>query len=138
MKPEAVALRFVEAINSRDADRLADVMTDDHVYVDSDGSEHSGRAEMRRGWTGYYEMVPDFRIYVEQICASGNVVGMFGTAEGTFADQGVLKPENHWHVPTAWRAVIEGDLVARWQLYVNPVPMLDIHRRITGSGIESA
>jgi uncharacterized protein (TIGR02246 family) len=133
MDSKAVALRFVEAINSGNADRLATLMTEDHTFVDSDGSEHPGRDEMRLGWRGYYEMVPDFEIQVEDIFVSGNVVGMFGTAEGTFVENGVLSAENHWHVPAAWRAVVDGDLVARWQLYVNPAAMLEITGRISDS-----
>ena len=133
MESESVALKFVEAINSRNAETLAEWMTEDHTFVDSDGSEHSGREEMRAGWAGYYEMVPDFRIYVTDIFASGSVVGLFGTAEGTFPDDGELKRENHWRVPAAWRAVISGDLVSRWQLYVNPEPMAAIFDRISES-----
>jgi uncharacterized protein (TIGR02246 family) len=133
MQSEAVALKFVEAINSRSAERLAELMTEDHTFVDCDGSEHPGREEMRVGWEGYYEMVPDFEIHVEDVLASGDVVGIFGTAEGTFSDNGVLKPENHWHVVAAWRAIIAGDLVSRWQLYVDPRPMAEILERISES-----
>ncbi len=133
MKPEAVALQFVAAINSGDVDRLANLMTEDHTFVDSDGSEHPGREGMRVGWRDYYEIVPDFQIRVTDIFAAGPVVGLFGTAEGTFPEDGTLKRENHWRVPAAWRAVISGDLVSRWQLYVNPESMAAIFNRVSES-----
>ena len=130
MTPIEVARVFVEAINSGDADRLADLMTEDHTFVDSDGSEHSGRYDMRRGWADYYSMVPDFRIRVQHEASGDDVVALFGVAEGTFADKGELKPENHWRVPAAWRVVVDGDKVAVWHLYVDPTPMVEIYGRV--------
>ncbi len=66
MEPLKVALTFVEAINSGRAGELAALMTADHVFVDSDGTEVSGRERMREGWESYFAMVPDFRIEVER------------------------------------------------------------------------
>ena len=128
-----VAYAFVKAINSGDADRLSELMTENHVFVDSDGSEHAGRDEMRRGWKGYFAMVPDFRIEVKDTFCRGETVVLLGFAHGTFIQDGALKPENRWMVPAAWRVVVEGDRVAIWQLYVNPTPMLEIVKRIEKS-----
>jgi uncharacterized protein (TIGR02246 family) len=125
-----VALAFVEAVNSGDADRLSDLMTEHHVFVDADGSEHAGREEMREGWRGYFAMVPDFRIDVEDTFARGETALMSGHASGTFVQDGVLKRENHWMVPAAWRVVVEDDRVAIWQLYVDPTPMIEIVKRM--------
>ena len=130
MTPTEVAYAFVDAINSGDPNRLALLMTDNHTFVDADGSEHSGREDMRLGWAHYYSMVPDFRIDVTHDSSRDNVVALFGFAEGTFVQEGVLKPENRWQVHAAWRVVVEGDRVAVWQLYVNPQPMIEILNRI--------
>lgn len=130
MTPIEVARAFVEAINSGDPDRLAGLMTEHHTFVDADGGEHSGREEMRRGWADYYSMVPDFHIRVQKALYGDGVVALFGLAEGTFADKGELKPENHWRVPAAWRVVVEGDKVAVWHLHVDPTPMVEIFNRI--------
>jgi uncharacterized protein (TIGR02246 family) len=124
-----VAHAFVEAINSGDADRLSDLMTDNHAFIDSDGSEHAGRERMREGWREYFAMVPDFQIEVEHTLVQGGTAALFGRARGTFVQDGTLKPENHWVVPAAWRVVVEGDRVAIWQLYVNPEPMMEILER---------
>jgi hypothetical protein len=105
-------------------------MTDDHRFVDSDGREQSGRDRVRRAWEQYFSMVPDFRIRVEHAFSEGRSVALFGVAEGTFLENGVLEPRNHWVVPAAWRVVIEDGRVAVWQLYVNPEPMVEICRRI--------
>lgn len=126
MEPLKVALTFVEAINSGRAGELAALMTADHVFVDSDGTEVSGRERMREGWESYFAMVPDFRIEVERTFAEGDTVVLLGRSSGTFAHEGRLDPANGWSAPAAWRAVVAGDRVARWQVYVNPQAMVEI------------
>jgi hypothetical protein len=133
MNPTETAHSFVEAINSGEPDRLLELMTENHTFIDADGGEHPGRDEMHRGWKQYFAMVPDFRIHVKDTMSRENTVALFGIAEGTFAQDGDLKPENHWVVPAAWRVVVENEKVAVWQLYVNPEPMLEILNRIDES-----
>jgi ketosteroid isomerase-like protein len=130
MTPTEIAYSFVEAINSGDPDRLSKLMTENHTFIDADGSEHSGREEMHRGWGKYFTMVPDFQIHVEDALSRDDTVALFGVAEGTFDQDGALKPENHWVVPAAWRVVVEDGRVAVWQLYVNPERMVEILNRI--------
>jgi hypothetical protein len=130
MMSTEVAHAFVEAINSGDADRLSKWMTEDHTFVDSDGSEHSGREAMRLGWKEHLSMIPDFKIHVKDTFSRDNTVALLGIAEGTFIQDGVLKPENHWTVPAAWRVIVEKERVALWQLYVNPERMVAIFNRI--------
>jgi ketosteroid isomerase-like protein len=126
---ESVARAFVEAINSGSPERLARLMTEDHVFVDSDGTEVRGRAVMADGWRDFFGLVPDYRITVKEIATAGRTVLLAGEAEGTFAGAGVLRAEDHWRVPAAWRAVVEGSRVAVWQVYVNPEPLARAFRR---------
>jgi len=42
-------LAFLDRINKRDADKLADLMTEDHIFVDSLGNTMQGREKMRVG-----------------------------------------------------------------------------------------
>jgi ketosteroid isomerase-like protein len=130
MKAEKVALAFVDAINAQQIEKMYALMTENHVFVDSDGGEYASREVMRTGWLDYFAMVPDFRIEVRETFARNNVVVMVGTAFGTFSRNVSLDAENHWSVPAAWRVVVEDDRVATWQLYVNPEPMQRILERI--------
>jgi ketosteroid isomerase-like protein len=130
MKPEHVAWSFVEAINAKRVDRLSELMTEDHSFIDCDGKAYAGRERMREGWMEYFAMVPDFYIEVEETLAREHTVAMFGTATGTFHRDGSLEAENHWAVPAAWRVVVDGGRVAVWQLYVNPEPMQDILKKM--------
>ena len=39
MTPTEVAMSFIDAINSKDVERLANLMTEDHKFIDGDGSD---------------------------------------------------------------------------------------------------
>ena len=43
-------LAFVDAINAHDVDRLGELMTDDHTFVDPYGNKVTGREPMLAGW----------------------------------------------------------------------------------------
>jgi limonene-1,2-epoxide hydrolase len=131
--PVAVVRAFVEAINSGSPDRVAEMMTVRHVFIDSDGTETSGRRAMAAAWRDYFSGVPDYRIIVSDALAEGKTVLLAGSAEGTFARDGLLKAANHWRVPAAWRAVVEGERIALWQVYVNPEPMAKALGKAGGS-----
>jgi ketosteroid isomerase-like protein len=130
MTPEEVALAFVEAINSARAGNVAEWMTPDHTFIDSDGTRTSGREKMRESWERYFKMVPDYRIEVTEKSTRGGMVNLVGKATGTFQHEGILKRENSWSVPAAWRAVVDGEKVAEWQVFVNTRPMLEIMKRL--------
>jgi hypothetical protein len=96
MTPLEVAEAFVAAINSGEVHRLVCLMTPDHMVVDADGSEHVGRERMNEGWRRYFDLVPDFQIKVLDRFVVKQTVVLLGQAEGTFVQNGELKPENHW------------------------------------------
>jgi ketosteroid isomerase-like protein len=129
-KSVEVAMAFVAAVNTGSVDLLGVLMTKDHVFIDSDGAEYRGRSRMVPGWKEYFNLVPDYKIIVNEAFVAGATVMLTGEAAGTFAQDGLLKTENSWKVPAAWRAVVRGDKVAVWQLYVNPEPMKIILDRI--------
>jgi hypothetical protein len=74
-------------------------------------------------------MVPDYSIIVEEIFCDGPVVVMLGKARGTYSTDGELKAENRWETPAAWRAVVEGGLVAEWRVYADNEPMRKLMRQ---------
>jgi uncharacterized protein (TIGR02246 family) len=132
MKVEKVALRFVDAIHGADLEGLAALMTDDHVFVDSDGSRIVGRESVLEAWSAYLSMMSDYRVDVQEIFSSEDTVVLIGRATGTFTIGGTPDPASCWVVPAAWRAVVESDRVAVWQVFVNPEPILAAARNPTG------
>jgi ketosteroid isomerase-like protein len=126
MNPTDTVLRFLERISQHNADKLAELMTEDHVFIDSLGQSVRGREKMRLGWRSYYAFCPDYWVSHEQIFPSGNLVAVFGAAGGTIAAEGKLPPENQWRTSAAWLAVVENGLVKGWRVYADNKPVYDI------------
>ena len=120
---ESVARAFVAAINRQDVDELAALMTPEHRFVDSLGNVVEGREKMRAGWAGYFKMVPDYRIAVNECICDGQVVVLFGIAEGTYAREGKVTAEERWSTPVALRAIVTDELVAEWRVYADNEPL---------------
>ena len=110
---------FVEAINRHDVHALAELMTPEHTFIDSRGTAVSGCDAMTAGWSGYFRMFPDFRIHIETVAASGKLVAAFGSTSGTYNGKRGLVPANRVEMPAAWKAVVEGDRIAHWQVYAD-------------------
>jgi ketosteroid isomerase-like protein len=122
--PLDVALAFVAAINSRDPDAVAALMTDDHRFIDAEGNAVVGRAAMRAGWQVYFAWFPDYELEVEQVASEGTTTALFGYASGTPTREGQPAPDLRFSVPAAWLAVVEGGLVAEWRVYCDVRPMV--------------
>jgi len=126
MTPIETVLGFLERINERDPDKLATLMTEDHVFVDSLGQSVKTREKMRAGWRAYFKFCPDYWVSHEEILQSGNIVAVFGAAGGTIAASEKLPPENKWRIPAAWMAVVHGGLIKEWRVYADNKPVYDI------------
>ncbi len=120
---ESVALAFVRAINRQNVDTLAELMTPEHRFTDALGKTVEGREKMRTAWAGYFRMVPDYSVAIEETFCDGPVVAMLGMAQGTYTADGELKPENRWSTPTAFRAFIQDQKVAEWRVYCDNDPI---------------
>ena len=106
---------FVERINTHDVEGLAELMTDDHRFIDPYGNEVVGRENMTAGWRGYYEMFPVYSIEVSEMFEHGDTFGMFGFAAGSFKG----KAEASWRLPAAWKAIVKNSRVVLWQVYAD-------------------
>ena len=129
MRPVPTVLRFLALINQRDVDKLAELMAEDHIFIDSLGQSVRGRETMRAGWRSYFAFCPDYSISHDEIFENGNTVAVFGSAGGTIAAGKALPPENKWRIPAAWRAVVDQGLVKVWQVYADNKPVYDILAR---------
>ena len=134
MSPYEVAMAFVEAINAKNVERMASLMTDDHTFIDGDGSEYSGKDRMTIGWKEHLELIPDLTLSIAQHFEENETVVLLGWSSGTIVQNGELKRENSWRVPCAWRVVVESEKVAIWQLYANQCALHEIYDRIKTVG----
>jgi uncharacterized protein (TIGR02246 family) len=110
---------FIAAINRRNPSEIADLMTDDHTFVDSRGTVQSGRENMVAGWEQYFRMFPDYEIQVESILGTGALVAVFGSARGTYNGKRGLVPENRIEMPAAWKAIVADGKVKFWQVFAD-------------------
>lgn len=115
MEVKEVANQFISAINQHDVDAIGRLMSEDCVYIDSDGTTYDDVEQMKQGWPGYFKMFPDYKIEAPEFVFSGDTVILLGTASGTYTTDGSLRQENHWKIPAAWRAVVAGDKIKLWQ-----------------------
>jgi ketosteroid isomerase-like protein len=127
--PKDVALAFVKGINARSPTTLIALMTDDHEFIDSLGTCISGREAMRTAWTGYFQLIPDYKLDVDECLCFENVVVLLGTASGTYDRDGRLLPEDRWQTPLAVRTEIRGGRVARWQVFADNEPLRQVMGR---------
>jgi ketosteroid isomerase-like protein len=120
--PAEIFKQFVTEINSHDVGTIAELMTADHVFVDSLGNRVQGATSMEAGWRGYFGMCPDYRIQADDVISNGGVVLAVGEAGGTI--DGV-----RWRTPAAWKAVIRDGRVAEWRVFADNKPVYEILER---------
>ncbi len=126
MTPIETVLGFLDRINEHNGDKLAALMTEDHVFIDSLGQTVRTREKMRGGWNAYFAFCPDYSVSHEEILQNGNIVAVFGAAGGTIAANDKLPPENKWRIPASWMAVVQDGLVKEWRVYADNKPVYDI------------
>ncbi len=110
-------LRFIEAINTADIDKIVGLMSEDHVFIDSGGGKYQGKKNMKQGWIGYFNMFPDYKIEIIDITESDSIIGIFGYASGTYKE---LKDEinsNYFRIPASWKATVKDGKIKHWQVY---------------------
>lgn len=124
-----IVLSFIQSINQHDVVKLKDLISEDHLFVDALGETVKGRERMGDAWKDYFRLIPDYEIIIENLLQEGDVVGIFGTAQGTCAVDGRLLSENRWKIPSAWKAVIKKSLITEWRVYADNEPLRDIMER---------
>jgi ketosteroid isomerase-like protein len=105
--PIHTALQFNEKINQRDTNGLAELMTDDHAFIDSEGKTTRGKAAMREGWRDFFMKFPDYRNDFNCVTVQDGIVVMVGRSICSF------KPLDG---PNVWTAKVEGNKIAEWRV----------------------
>ena len=53
-----VVLHFNESINNRDIEGLSNLMTENHVFIDSSDDIHRGKESMIKSWIDFFNSYP--------------------------------------------------------------------------------
>ena len=106
----AVVRAFHDAINARDLDAVAALMTDDHRFVDSEGAVVDGKDACTDAWRGFFAAFPDYRNVFDDVRSPApGVVEVTGRSECSVAAL---------DGPARWRAVVRDHEVAEWSVFV--------------------
>jgi ketosteroid isomerase-like protein len=118
---EATLHKFVARINAHDSNGIIALCTADHVFIDSLGSKLSGHEQLEDGWSGYFSLFPDYQIEVEAMVSRDTLVLACGFASATHAPS-----QTTWRIPAAWRARVEDERIAEWQVYADNKPVYEL------------
>ncbi len=106
-KPILIALQFDDRINKRDLHGLADLMTEDHIFIDNDGRITTGKDALTKGWRGFFEAYPDYRTVITSVTVQNDRVVMIGNS--TCSDK---KLEG----PNVWTAKTRDGQISEWRV----------------------
>jgi ketosteroid isomerase-like protein len=129
-QPLEVAMDFIKRINTGDVNALCERMTEGHIFQDALVKRFIGRETMRQGWTMYFKAVADYQVHAVEFFQTDDRLAIFGTASGRYAGGGAANG-NFWEVPAAWRAVVQGGLIAEWRVYADNQPL----RKLMGESV---
>ena len=108
--PKLIALQFNERINNHDVDGLAELMTEDHTFIDREGKSGHTKEVMVRGWMEFFRMFPKYRNTFTRIQSRDNLVFIVGSAYWS---------EEQPYDPVLWTAIIVEDRVQEWRVYAD-------------------
>ena len=58
--PKIIALLYNEQINDQNVEGLAELMTEDHVFIDIPSKVHDGKEFMLECWVEFFDEYPDY------------------------------------------------------------------------------
>lgn len=104
-----VAVRFNDCINAGDVEGLAQLMSEDHRFIDTAGTVVVGRTACLAAWRGFFAAYPGYRNVFEAVSASGTNV--------TAAGYSMCPNHPVLEGPALWTAVVDGNQVLEWRVY---------------------
>jgi ketosteroid isomerase-like protein len=110
--PILIVRRFNDGITTGDAGMLADLMTPDHTFIDTEGTSISGRNACLDAWREFFRTFPDYRNVFTSLTADGAKVTMTGYSACSVPELAGS---------ALWTAVIRDDGIVQWQVYDDTV-----------------
>jgi ketosteroid isomerase-like protein len=112
-----IILEFIDLINKHELEGMSGMLSDDHAFFDAYNNSVAGKENMIASWKVYFDWFPDYTIEVCDIIQGGNCTAVFGFANGTYRNLHNPERTNHFHLPAAWRVIVENDKIKQWQVY---------------------
>lgn len=102
------ALKFNDKINHQDLEGLAELMTEDHTFINSEGEITKGKNVMKESWKEFFKNYPYYKNIFTSVTTQNNVVIMVGYSTCSY------KPLDG---PNIWTAKVRGQRVSEWRVY---------------------
>jgi ketosteroid isomerase-like protein len=107
-RPTESVEAFNDRITRRDADALGEMMTEDHVFIDTAGHVIEGKAACVAAWRGFFEAFPDYRNVFERFIERDDEIVVIGRSECS----------DPWLAgPALWTAKTTGVRVSEWRVW---------------------
>jgi ketosteroid isomerase-like protein len=108
MDPRALTVSFNEHINNRDLDGLAELMTDDHTFIDTADHVIRGKSDCLEAWRGFFKLFPDYRNAFDRLVVEDNRVIVVGRSSCS---------DLRLDTPALWVAKAKDNKLAEWRVY---------------------
>ena len=126
-----IVLDFIASINCSNIDELFNLMSDDHMFIDSRGNTMVGKDNMKNAWIGYFDLFPDYKIEITDSLQNDAIIVLLGYASGTYKTKDVnVDNNNHWKVPASWKAIVVDEKIKLWQVYADNSVAIEIINRL--------
>ena len=106
-----IALRFNDCINSQNLAGLADLMTDDHIFIDSENNSVVGKLNNKESWNKFFDLFPDYQNIFEVVSSKNSTVIMQGYS--------VCSDDRLNNFRAIWVAQITDGKVKEWRIYLD-------------------
>ena len=109
--PETIALQFNNCINNQNLVGLVDLMTDDHLFIDSANNSVVGKLNNKENWNKFFDLFPDYQNIFEVINSKISTVIMQGYS--------VCSDDRLDNLRAIWVAQIIDNKVKEWRIYLD-------------------
>jgi ketosteroid isomerase-like protein len=123
---KSIVISFVKSINDHDVNKIVNLMTEDHIFIDGMDNKTVGKKGMKEAWEGYFQLFPDYQIEISDTTENESVVGLFGYAKATYKNLSNNENSNFWKSPASWKALVENNKIKHWQVYCDYSELLRI------------
>lgn len=110
-KTESIALQFNNCINNADIEGLADLMTENHVFIDMENNQIEGKSNcISTACNPFFKLFPNYQNIFEKIISKeDSIVIMQGYS--------ISSDERLNNLRAIWFAEIQDDKVSLWRIY---------------------
>ncbi|WP_101688477.1 ASCH domain-containing protein [Dysgonomonas massiliensis] len=112
-RTQSIALQFNSCINNADIEGLADLMTEDHVFIDMENNRIEGKSDcISMAWKPFFKLFPNYQNIFEHVITQG---------DSTVIMQGysISSDERLNNIRAIWLAKVKEEKVSLWHIYTD-------------------